>query len=313
MVEIAAVGDMMLARSIKSAVDYFKDVNYPFRETAHLLQTADVALGNLECVITDKGAAAVKRFAFRAEPRMIDALTFAGFDVLTLANNHAMDYDPEALLDTLARLSEAGIAHVGAGADEITARQPAIIERHGLSIAFLGYMDVPDGGYGLRPQDMQATERRPGVAWARPEAIGADVRGAKARADVVIVLLHSGYEFRTIPNETQRTAAHAAIDAGAAAVIGAHPHVLQGVEHYRGGVIAYSLGNFVFDMAESVNLSAVLRLRIGREGVIDYMWQPIVIERTGQPRPAPPAPAARILRNLERMTRDLNPEPEPAR
>ena len=123
-------------------------------------------------------------------------------------------------------------------------------------------------------------------------------------ADVVIVLLHSGTEGSRTPNRIQGAAAHAAIDAGAALVIGSHPHVLQGVEHYGKGVIAYSLGNFVFDGFRN-NDSAILRVTLGREGVRELAWTPVVI-RKGQPRVATGAQAAAILRRIESMTALLN-------
>jgi poly-gamma-glutamate synthesis protein (capsule biosynthesis protein) len=304
-VEIAAVGDIMLGRSLAAAVAHTGDQGFPTRLVAAMLTGADLAIGNLECVLSERGTPAQKRYTFRAAPSAVEALTLAGFDVLSLANNHAMDFGGEALLDTIATLSAAGIAHVGAGADSNAAHAPAFVTRGGLRFALLGYVDVPnDSSSSFRTIDTVAGPGSPGVAWADPARIAADVASARAEAVAVIVLLHSGYEYQETPNAIQRAAARAAIDAGAAAVIGAHPHVLQGVEHYRGGLIAYSLGNFVFDM--TVTQSALLRLWIAADGVRAHAWEPVIIATGGQPRPAPPATAAEIYNTLNRLMRALN-------
>lgn len=306
-VEIVAVGDMIFSRSLADMVTYFKDIDYPLREVAPILQAADLAIGNLETTIAEQGTPAPKRYTFRAEPYAADTLSRAGFDLVTLANNHAMDYGPDALLETLQRLRAAGIAAVGAGENESAAHVPAILEREGLRIAFLGYVNVlPDAGIPFDNSKTAATIDKPGVAWAAsPEVITADVSRARQSADVVIVLLHSGRELEYPPDKTQKALARAAIDAGAAAVIGAHPHVLQGVERYNGGLIAYSLGNFVFDMA--IYQSAMLRLFVGRGGVQSYEWLPVVLMKSGQPRPASPAAAQRILGLLDRLSLALKP------
>jgi poly-gamma-glutamate synthesis protein (capsule biosynthesis protein) len=296
----------MLGRSIAAAVDYSQDTAYPFRLVESLLNAPDaITVGNLECVLTERSAALDKRYRLPAPPSAVRALSFAGFDVLSLGNNHAMDYGAGGLADTLAALNAARIAHAGAGVSDSAARAPAMLERGGLKFAFLSYVNVPDSsGWNFKAESIRAGADQPGVAWADPEDIAADVRAARASADFVIVLLHSGIENNSLPNAVQRTAAHAAIDAGAALVLGAHPHVLQGVEYYHGGLIAYSLGNFVFDM--QVNLSAILRLWVGPDGVRAYAWEPVYIVGVGRPRPAAPAVVARVLENLKRLTYGLN-------
>jgi poly-gamma-glutamate capsule biosynthesis protein CapA/YwtB (metallophosphatase superfamily) len=305
-VEMMAVGDIMLGRSIAAAVEYSKDAAYPFRLVESLLNLPEaVTVGNLECVLTAQSTALNKRYTLPAPPSAVEALSFAGFDVLSLGNNHAMDFGAGGLADTLAALDSAGIAHVGAGTSDPAARTPAILERGGLRFAFLAYVNVPDSsGWNFKAESIRATADKPGVAWADPEDIAADVRAARARADFVIVFLHSGIEYNSLPNVVQRTAAHAAIDAGATLVLGTHPHVLQGIEYYHGGLIAYSLGNFVFDM--HINLTAILRLWIGPEGMRAYAWEPIFIAGVGRPQPASPAAAVHILETVNRLTYGLN-------
>ncbi|PJF31706.1 MAG: hypothetical protein CUN51_01840 [Candidatus Thermofonsia Clade 1 bacterium] len=309
-VTILFTGDLMLGRSLERAARQTNDPLFAFRRVAELLQSADLTVGNLECVLSDLGAPARKRYPLRCA-EALEALRWAGFNVLSLANNHAMDFGGEALLDMIRRLNNVGIATVGAGADLRGARTPAVLLRNGIRIAFLGYVNVPQDGppFLFRNDLTAATETSAGVAWASADSQGvamiqADVRATRALADVVIVLLHAGIEYSRTPNDVQRTLAYAAMEAGAAAVIGAHPHVLQGVQRYKDGIIAYSLGNFVFDM--TVDTSAALRVTVTAQGVQSYEWLPVVISPIGQPRPATPEQAARILAALERLSGQLN-------
>jgi poly-gamma-glutamate synthesis protein (capsule biosynthesis protein) len=193
-----------------------------------------------------------------------------------------MDFGPAGLVDTQRNLSQYGIATVGVGADATAAHAPVIITRNGLRMAFLGYVDVPPEKSGFDPRSWTATATSPGVAWGDPEQIRADVQAAKLQADVVIVLLHSGIEITDVINNisaNQRLDAQTAIDAGAALVIGAHPHVLQQIEMYHGGLIAYSLGNFVFDQYAGIaNASIILRVVLNKSGVQSYNYVPVLID-----------------------------------
>jgi poly-gamma-glutamate synthesis protein (capsule biosynthesis protein) len=196
------------------------------------------------------------------------------------------------------------VRHAGAGHNHAEAHQPVLLVVKGMRLTFLAYVNTPaESSY--RRARWEATEGRAGVAWAVPDEVKAGVAAAKAQADLVIVLLHSGSEGRSAPNATQRAIARAAVDGGAALVIGSHPHVLQGVERYANGVIAYSLGNFAFDgFRGASNESAILRAVLGREGVRDVSWTPIVIQR-GRPRLAQSRQAQRILARLARLSAQL--------
>ncbi|MBX3066960.1 MAG: CapA family protein [Anaerolineae bacterium] len=303
-IQIIAVGDIMLGRSIEENVLKSGDVNYPFERMLPLMQDADLLIGNLECLISDKGEARFKAYSFRVGLWGIDSLKNAGFDLLNLANNHAYDYGPEALLDTRARLRWAGIAVVGAGKDQVEAHDPAIIERNGIKIAFLGYVNTPVEIYGFDTFTAKATATTAGIAWGEPETITAEVQAAKQKADLVIVMLHSGVEGRIEPSAIQMQLARAAIDAGATAVIGSHPHIQQGIEFYNGGLIAYSLGNFVFEMDDIGQ--AFLRLWIDKDGVRDYAWEPYRVAFNGRPIPTAPNDSQAILSGIESMTKRLN-------
>jgi poly-gamma-glutamate synthesis protein (capsule biosynthesis protein) len=308
-IQIAAVGDIMLGRSINTHVQRTGEVNFPFEQMQPLLDTADLRVGNLESVISELGEAQYKAYAFRVGYWGIEALRNARFEVLSLGNNHALDFGPAALVDTLVRLQAAGIGVVGAGRSDDEARAPLIREVGGLRLAFLGYVNTARERYGFDPLTTRATPNLPGVAWGDPDAVAADVRAARESADVVIVLLHSGTEWRIEPTRTQQAIARAAIEAGATAVIGAHPHVMQGAEYYQGGFIAYSLGNFVFEAYD--NGQAFLRLWIGAEGVRAYAWEPYRVALSGRPIPATATEAHLILAGMNSMTKTLNPAAPP--
>jgi poly-gamma-glutamate capsule biosynthesis protein CapA/YwtB (metallophosphatase superfamily) len=282
-VNLQAVGDIMMARTIGDLV-LTQGPGSIFAGVQSVLDTADVLVGNLECAITNGGEPQPKIYTFAAPPAAAQALGLAGFDILSLANNHAMDYGSPGLLDTRNNLGQYGIASVGAGANAVEAHAPVILERNGLHMAFLAFVDVPNEFTGFDTHTWIATDTRPGVAWAYRDQIKADVTAAKLLADVVVVFLHSGYEMNDMVVVHQRAEAITAIDAGAALVIGSHPHILQGVEKYHGGLIAYSLGNFVFDDNEGIsNASVILQVLLTRQGVENYHFVPVLIEN-GLPR-----------------------------
>jgi poly-gamma-glutamate synthesis protein (capsule biosynthesis protein) len=194
-------------------------------------------------------------------------------------------------------LDEEGIATVGFDVGN-QAAGPIFIEKNGIRIAFLSYVDVPREYLGFDTRAWLATGATPGIAWANADDIQTGVSAAKQQADVVIVFMHFGFEGNELPVRFQRDVAVAAIDAGASAVIGSHPHLLQHVEEYHGALIAYSLGNFVFDdfdMPE--NRSVILRLILNRDGMVSYDWFPVVIAY-GLPTLASPEQANEILRML---------------
>lgn len=281
MVTLNAVGDIMLARTVGDQV-LAHGPQIVFAGVQSVLGSADLRIGNLECAITERSQPEHKSFTLKAPPQSAQALSMAGFDVLSLANNHAMDYGYPGLADTQSVLMQSGIATVGAGLNATAAHTPMIIERNGLRVAFLAYVDVLAENSGFDPHSWIATATSPGIAWADPAQIKADVTAAKAKADLVIVLLHAGIEISDfIPNLSgeQLLAAHTAIDSGASVVIGSHPHVLQQIERYHGGLIAYSLGNFVFDQYDGVaNATILLRVHLTRSGVQSYDYVPVLIE-----------------------------------
>ncbi len=310
-VTIDAMGDLMLARGVATKVQQH-GTSWPLGAVNERLHSADLRFANLEFALTNGGTQAHKDYTFRAPPSEVDCLTSAGINVLGLANNHVLDYGPQGLTDTLAALDAAGIAHAGAGVDAETAHAPVIVPVNGLRVAWLAYANVPDDSVtGFKAQSLAAGPNTPGVAWGTPEGIARDVANAKQHADLVVVALHSGFEYTPQPNSIQTQLAHAAIDAGAALVLGAHPHVLQGLEFYHGGLIAYSLGNFVFDLDEAdlaqyglpSVLSIVLRVRLDASGVTGIEVYPAIINRTDfRPEPVAGAAARPVYDRLYSLT-----------
>lgn len=311
---LAAVGDVMLGRSIGDRIQRY-GVSDPFQSVAVALRQADVAFANLESPISDRGAAADKDFVFRAPPLAVQSLADAGLDVVSFANNHALDYGLEAFLDTLAALEGAGIAAAGAGEDVDAARRPALLSAPGLRLAFLAYVNTPDDSVsGFSAAGTAAGPAKAGVAWATAQAVAQDVARAAQVADIVVVSLHAGFEYQEVPNDLQIGLAHAAIDAGADVVLGHHPHVLQGIEEYGGGLISYSLGNFLFDFDATdyahaglpSRLSVILRIRLGRDGVRGYEYLPVVIDEVeGRPRLVSGEEAGPVEERMARLTAAL--------
>jgi len=251
-ITLMLVGDIMLDRGVEYMVEKYDDgdFKFPFLKIADDLKGAKLLFGNLEGPISDKGTKVGSIYSFRNDPKAIEGLSYAGFDVISLANNHAFDYGREALEDTFLRLKTAGIDYVGAGFNEGEAyggSTPVIKEIEGTKIGFLAYTN-------LGPEIWKATERNSGIAWINEndfEKIKKDIENAKSQADILIVSLHSGEEYLSELTQFQIEFSKAAIDAGANIVIGHHPHVIQRNEKYKDGWIFYSLGNFVFDQAFS--------------------------------------------------------------
>ncbi len=278
-----AVGDIMLGRTIGEMIEV-EGVEAPFLYTADTLRAADFTLGNLECPLSDRGTPENKTYAFRAPLAGGQSLAYAGFDLVTLANNHILDYGPLALEDTLDTLAANDILSVGAGMNDTEAYAAEYVEVNGLRLAFLGFMDVTEESeYNCR--DWEAGPEKPGVAWAHQDKIQEAVQEAKVQADLVIVMFHNGYEIKKKVFPSQQEVARLAIDSGASLVIGSHPHVLQDIEEYHDGLIVYSMGNFVFDnFLFPPNLSAILSVILSASGVESYELIDVIVQLNGVPQ-----------------------------
>ena len=280
-VSINAVGDVMLGRKVDRMIKS-NGLDYPVLEMKGILPIADITFCNLESSLSDMGTPLPgKGIWLRGAPENVQALKTAGFDIVTLANNHAMDYDEPALLQTVDVLDQAGIAHVGAGKDIEAARAPYIGEVNGVTIAWLGYSEMADLFFSLSyPRRMRAEDNAPGISSYNIENILADIEKVKDSADIIIVTLHWGIEYTDLPQEYQTRDAHRIIDAGADIIIGHHPHCIQGVEVYKNGLIAYSLGNFIFDQdwSEKTSQGLMLNISVNRLGWQSAEFLPIYIK-----------------------------------
>ncbi len=285
-VRLAFVGDVMLSDGPGRVIASGRD---PFAHVAERLRQADVRIGNLECVIARQGRALDKPWTFRADPRVLPVLK-RHLDVVSVANNHVGDFGREAFVEMLGHLDASGIPRVGGGRNLSEAHRPLIIEKHGLRIALLAYDE-------FFPRSFEAGADRPGSAWSDDEQVVDDIRRARTehRADIVIPFMHWGSEGETVANQRQRQLARLMIDAGADAVVGAHPHVVQDAEVYRGKPIVYSLGNFVFDGFEGLEHRTgwMLFFTVDRGGVRQWHVEPVRTDAQGTPHPQVSPPISR--------------------
>lgn len=239
-VRFVFVGDIMLSRGVDLKMKRAGDYTFPFLNIARTTRDADIAFGNLEGPISVRGKNQGSIYSFRANPNSVKGLVFAGFDVVSLANNHIWDWGVDALTDTLDILKQNNILTIGAGKNETEANSPVFIMKGNQRVVFFAYTN-------LYPQSLYATGENPGISTFDEEQIIRGIKEDTTSEDVVIISLHWGDEYKTESNDFQKRFGRILIDAGVDMVIGHHPHVSQEVERYKGGWIAYSLGNFVFD------------------------------------------------------------------
>jgi poly-gamma-glutamate capsule biosynthesis protein CapA/YwtB (metallophosphatase superfamily) len=299
---VAASGDVLGDRGVGLFID--KNGAEPlFAEVKPFLESASVAFVNLEGPISDKGSrASWKEYTFEARTELAEGLAWAGIDVVSLANNHANDYGSTALLDTLDRLDQAGVQHAGAGADVAAASAPAILISPAGMVAVVAFTDIIPGGFA-------AGSNSPGVNATTPDGkrMVAAIQAAAKQAKFVIASFHWGEEYTGAANGRQKELAHMAIDAGADLVLGHHPHVLEGFEIYKDRLIAYSLGDFVWDHYSQVTgETVILKVAIPGKGLPSLEVIPVYLDDVnGAPAPVTGDHAASILKRLVGYSSDL--------
>jgi poly-gamma-glutamate synthesis protein (capsule biosynthesis protein) len=254
-VTLAFAGDIMLARGVKYSVDknFGGDFSKLFENLASL-KDPDIFFANLEGPVSDVGKDLHNLYSFRMDPKVLEVLKNAGLDIVSFANNHVGDWGRTAFDDTRRRLDGAGILYTGSGDNKADAEQPTIIEKDGIKIGFLGFTDVG-------PEWLAATENQSGVLLANDPDIANIIKNASMQVDVLITSFHWGIEYSE-HNARQTALAHTAIDNGAKLVIGHHPHVIEATENYKDGLIAYSLGNFIFDQYFSAETMKGMILKV---------------------------------------------------
>lgn len=262
-VRLLFAGDVYLSDHVLEAYDAAGGIDGVLSQGYQAeIRAADYFVTNEEFPFSTRGTPAPdKQFTFRVHPEKVKLMQEMGIDLVTLANNHALDYGRDAMLDTIDTLDHVGIRHVGAGKNLAEARKPAIVELNGRTFAFIGATRVyPEADWAAGTDSAGMFSAYDGGA-----ALAEEVKAAKQQADYVIAYVHWGIEREEMPNEVQKSIAHRLVDAGADLVVGAHPHVLQGLEYYQGVPIAYSLGNFVF--GSSIPSTALLQADVDDEGI----------------------------------------------
>lgn len=245
---VGGVGDMMLQRGIE---DIFiargeQGLHEIFNDTLPVLRAQDYLIGNLEGAVTEGGIPTPKSYNFRFSPQVLPWLKSAGFDYVSITNNHCYDYGTEGFTDTLDHLKRNGIATSGAGLSPEAAFTPYVTEIRAIPLKVLSVGAYPreKNGFDGRSQ-AGVREDRPGIIFSGPRVLSV-IRQFSGQDNIDIVIAHGGQEWEDTPSDEQKEFYRSCIDAGADILMAHHPHVLQGMEAYNGGLIAYSLGNFLF-------------------------------------------------------------------
>ena len=275
---LAFAGDVNLDESSKPIVRYDQEnkgiLGGISAELIEEMTTANIMMLNNEFAYSTRGTKTPnKSYTFRADPSRVNILHEMGVNIVSLANNHTLDYGEDALLDTLETLENAGIDYVGAGQNLDRAKAAVYYTIGDKTIAYLAASRV------IFSTDWYATSTRPGmIGTYDPTLLLQCIEEAAANSDYVVVYLHWGVERNHYPEQYQKTFAKKYIDAGADAVIGCHPHVMQGIEFYKGKPIAYSLGNFWFNNTKRE--SGLLKLLIEADGTIKVQMLPVITEKS---------------------------------
>lgn len=297
---IFGAGDILMSpHPTKNPKKY--DMNKAFAHVTPILKTGDIAFGNLEAPTTLRGKRhPTKKYRFRQHPIVIDVLKKAGFTLLSLSNNHILDYGMVGAIDTIKAAQKYKIHYAGVGRNFREARKPAIFKVNGHKVGFLAFTLT-------YPRDFWANKKRGGTVAGFPGVLKKDIRKLKKKVDLVIVSFHWGGEGRPYPKQYQKDTGKLAIQYGAKIVFGHHPHVLEGVELYRGGVIYYSLGNFFFATMLHNKASILAKvtldknLNIKEVAGIPFNVSPKLTQY--QPRPAAPKLAKRIYYQMRHISK----------
>ncbi len=297
-VELTFVGDVLINEYVSSVTE-LEGYDYLFQKALFHLSESDLTAGNLEYPVTTRGVPVKGTpYVFKGSPETLPSIVNAGFDIMSLANNHALDQGIEGLRDTMQHLDDAGLAYVGAGNNDTEAYAPVIKEVRGIKIAYVGVSKV------IPFTEWKADKNVAGVAESYDIRRATQaIAKAKEQADVVVVLVHWGEERVDRPVSYQFEYAKAYVDAGADLVVGSHPHVLQGFEQYKGKWIAYSLGNFIFSTnpKDAGAETGVLDASCTKDGACELQFYPMATVRA-QPTPLEGEAAKALLDRLSSIS-----------
>lgn len=317
MIKLTAVGDIMMGNEVEAMIKRY-GMKFPFQHVRSILKNSDITFGNLEAPLTNETIKAVwdytkiidtplvidgkvfRNVYCRAMPSSVEGLIYAGFDVVSLANNHILDYGETGLFDTMKILSEHNIKYIGAGKNINDARKPVIIQVKNMKVGFLAYSDV-----------YLASRQKPGVASTK--YIKKDIRKLKDKVDITVVSIHGGMCIADHPLPDEIKMMHSIIDSGASLILRHHPHVIQGIEHYNKGVIVYSLGNFVFDCnidplekdLAKARESMIFQCKLSKEGIEETEIIPVYINDYYQPEVLSRNDKDKILSKMEKLSLDI--------
>jgi len=280
-ITLLAVGDVNLGRQCGQSL-LTEGAHYPFGHLRSWIESFDLAFCNLESNISEQGGETVKpdnRLIFTAPPLAALALRRSGWDIISTANNHSSDYGLKALRETVIRLESAGIPFNGTARFASELYQPTYVRVKGRTIAFLAVTDVSNA-----PVAGKALERHLNIA--DRDCLLPALQAAEQTADFTILSYHGGNEYSDWPTDRTRAFLRWAVDNGTDLILGHHPHVIQGVETYRGALIIYSLGNFTFYQGGHpywTDYGMAATVSIGRKGVLSSEFVPF--RAHFQPRP----------------------------
>ncbi|MEJ0021550.1 MAG: CapA family protein [Candidatus Doudnabacteria bacterium] len=284
---IFLAGDIMLSRDVAGKMIKANDFTLPFQKTAEVTNSADIAFANLEAPFLDQPPYAQNDIKFKVDPKAVAGLKFAGFDILSTANNHALDQGQKGVFYTLAWLALNQIKPIGTGPD---CHIGQVLERNGIKFGFLAYSYAAFNDGGKKPD--------PAVCDANDTTqVSSDIHALKPKVDFLIVSMHMGIEYTRTPTIAQENFAHNAVDSGADLVVGAHPHWIQPPEQYQGKWIFYSLGNFVFDQmwSRETREGLTIKLSLADKKLSKIELMPVIIDDYCCARFANPDESAAIL------------------
>ena len=274
-VKVAFGGDTTQSDVFAEAVSW-RTRAYPFEDVADIFDKADISFVNLETCVSDRGESEKKEgYGFRTEPKYLEVYKAADIDIVSCANNHVRDYGMEALADTFDNLEQYGIDYIGAGDNLTEAEKLVVYSINGVKVGFTACNMI-----NMNPT-WYATDERAGincVDFADSERYLNLISDYSSRCDVLFVSVHWGVEYTNAITEEQEQFAHLLCDNGADIILGHHSHTLQPVESYKGSMIFYSLGNFLFyKMDDAAGMTAVFEIEVDKDGFVSGKLSPVFI------------------------------------